>query len=136
MPVSPSLAYADAVAVTNTYLAAALTAAGRTTRVVSRIPSDRPVELVKATLTGGVSTMPMVDAAQITFDCWAATPPAATSLALLVRRLVMNMAGTVQSTYSVHTVTEVGGPSDLPDPVSNTPRVVFTVLVQIRGKAA
>lgn len=132
-----ALQYPDAVAVTNTYLRAALVGAGRTVAVVSQIPSpNRPAELVKTTRTGGPEVMPMVDGAQLTFDCWAATAPAAMSLAQLARRLLHNMAGTVQGGESVHRVTDVGGPQDLPDPVSNTPRVSFTLQVQIRGRAA
>jgi hypothetical protein len=46
------------------------------------------------------------------------------------------MCGTVQSGVSVHYVAEIGGPQDLPDPVSETPRVTFTVQIQMRGSAA
>lgn len=128
--------YPDAIAVTNTYLRAALAAAGRAVPVVSQIPSTRPAEFVRTSRTGGPEVMPMIDGAQVTVDCWAATAPAAMSLAQLARRLLHNMRGTVQGGESVHLVTDVGGPQDLPDPVSNTPRVTFTIQVQIRGRAA
>jgi hypothetical protein len=133
-----SLLYPDAVAVTNTYLRAALAAVGQVVPVVSNIPSpDRPVKFVRVQRTGGPEVFARVmDGAQLTVDCWAATAAAAMDLAQLSRKLIHDMAGTVQSGVSVHRVVEFGGPSDLPDPVSESPRVTFTVQVQMRGLAA
>lgn len=133
----PAPLHPDAVAVINTYLNVALPANGRAVRAVSQIPTTRPVELVKVSRTGGTDgDLPMVDVAQLTFDCWGATPITAMSLAQLVRRLVQNLAGTVQSGVRVKRIETVGAPADLPDPVSNTPRVTFTSLVHLRGSAA
>jgi len=129
--------YPDAVAVTNTYLRAALVAAGQEVPVVSRVPNPRPVRFVRVQRTGGPETfVRLMDGAQVTVDCWAPDPGAAMDLAQLVRRLLHNMAGTMQSGTSVHRVVEFGGPNDLPDPASSTPRVSFTVQVQMRGHAA
>lgn len=134
MPVA--VQYPSTVAVTNTYLRAALIAAGQTVPVVSRVPASRPTRFVQVSRTGGPEVFRMVDGAQITVDCWAGTDADAEDLALLTRRLLHNMAGTVQSGVSVHRVIEVGGPSDLPDPVSAQPRMTFTVQIQMRGVAA
>jgi hypothetical protein len=136
MPATAALAYPDAVTVVVNYLRAALAAAGRPVTVSAKVPNPRPVELVRVSRTGGPEVMPMIDGAQITVDCWAAATTSAFDIAALARRLVHNMAGTVQAGVSVHRVVEFGGPQDLPDPVSNTPRVTFTVQVQIRGQAA
>lgn len=128
--------FPDAVAVVNTYLRAAMVAAGHPVDVKSTIPNPRPVELIRVSRTGGPVVLPVVDGAQLTFDCWAATPPAAMDLAQLARKLVQHAVGTVQSGSPIHAVEEFAGPQDLPDPVSNTPRVSFTLQVQIRGLAA
>lgn len=136
MPTTVALQYPDAVAVINAYLRAALVAAGRAVPVVSRVPNPRPTEFVKVQRTGGPEVMPMVDGAQITVECWAATSGDAMDIARAARRLIKNMEGTVQSGESVHRVVEVGGPQDFPDPASETPRASFTVQVQIRGRAA
>jgi hypothetical protein len=132
-----ALLYPDAVAVTNTYLRAALVAAGQTAPVVSRVPNPRPAKFVRVSRTGGPEVFTrVVDGAQITVDCWAPDAGAAMNLAQLSRRLIHEMCGTVQSGVSVHYVAEIGGPQDLPDPVSETPRVTFTVQIQMRGSAA
>jgi hypothetical protein len=128
--------YPDVVAVLNVYLRSALASAGQAVPVVSRVPSSRPAKFVQVTRTGGPEIAPILDGAQVTVDCWAPTPDAAMDLAQLSRRLLHNMRGTVQSGTSVHHVVEFGGPADLPDPVSGTPRVTFTVQVQMRGHAA
>jgi hypothetical protein len=131
------LLYPDAVAVVNPYLRAALAAAGQAVPVVSRVPSDRPDKFVRVQRTGGPETFPgVMDGAQVTVDCWAADDGAAMDLAQLARKLIHDMPGTVQSGVSVHRVVEFGGPNDLPDPVSNAPRVTFTVQIQMRGKPA
>lgn len=132
-----ALLYPDAVAVTNTYLRAALVAAGQAVPVVSQVPNPRPAKFVRVSRTGGPEVFTRVmDGAQITVDCWAPDAGAAMNLAQLSRRLIKDMCGTVQSGVSVHYVSEFGGPQDLPDPVSETPRVTFTVQIQMRGSAA
>jgi hypothetical protein len=132
-----SLLFPDAVAVTSTYLRAGLAAAGQAVPVVLRVPNPRPDKFVRIQRTGGPEVFTRVmDGAQLTVDCWAATDADAMDLAQLSRKLIHDMAGTVQSGVSVHRVVEFGGPSDLPDPVSESPRVTFTVQVQMRGLAA
>lgn len=127
-----ALLYPDAVQVTTNLLRSALTAAGQPVHVGSQVPNPRPVTFVKVTRTGGPKVLRVVDGAQITVDCWAADAGTAMDLALLARKCIEEMPGT----SPVHRVEEIGGPQDLPDPVSNTPRVTFTVQVQMRGQAA
>jgi hypothetical protein len=132
-----ALLYPDAVAVINPYLRAGLVAAGLAVPVVSRVPNPRPGSFVRVQRTGGPEVFPRtVDGAQITVDCWAATDGAAMDLAQRARQLIQQMSGTVQSGVSVHRVVEVGGPQNLPDPDSETPRVTFTAQIQMRGAAA
>jgi hypothetical protein len=127
-----ALLYPDAVQVTTGLLRAALVAAGKTVHVGTQIPNPRPATLVKVTRTGGPKVLRVIDGAQITVDCWAADLGSAMDLAQLCRKCIEEMPGTAP----VHRVEEIGGPQDLPDPVSNTPRVTFTVQVQMRGQAA
>lgn len=128
--------FPDAVAVVTAYLRPALVAAGRTVAVMGDPPNPIPAELVTVSRTGGPKVLPVVDGAQITVDCWSTSPPSAMSLAELARQLIDHAAGSVQSGVPVHRVVDVGGPNDLPDPVSGKPRVSFTIQVQIRGVAA
>jgi hypothetical protein len=137
MPVSPALDFPNAAAVVIARLKPALAAAGRPVDVAGDVPAQRPVEFVRVSRTGGPLILSGTkDAAQLTFECWAATSSTAWSLARLCRRLVLNMAGTVAGGEHVHAVLEVGGPGSQPDPVSNAPRVVFTHQVQLSGHAA
>jgi hypothetical protein len=132
-----ALLFPDAVAVVNPYLRVALAGAGLAVPVVSRVPNPRPSRFVRVQRTGGPEVFArVVDGAQVTVDCWAADDGAAMDLAQIARRLLHDMSGTVQSGVSVHRVVEVGGPQNLPDPDSESPRVTFTVQIQMRGAAA
>lgn len=129
MPILAPL-YPDATSVTVTRLRAALVAAGRAVRVAARVPNPRPAELVLVTRTGGPEVMPgVMDGAQITVDAWAADLEDAMDIAQLARKCIHQMPGTAP----VHRVVEIGGPQWLPDPTSDSPRVVFTVQIQMRG---
>src|SRR4051794_30457255 len=99
--------FPDAVAVVNTYLRAALVAAGRPVAVMGAPPNPIPAELVTVSRTGGPKVLPVVDGAQITVDCWSTSPPTAMSLAELARQLIDHAAGTVQSGSPVHRVVDV-----------------------------
>lgn len=127
-----ALLYPDAVQVTTSLLRTALVAAGQTVHVGSQVPNPRPDTFVKVTRTGGPKVLRVVDGAQITVDCWALDAGTAMDLALLCRKCIEEMPGAAP----VHRVEEIGGPQDLPDPVSNTPRVTFTVQIQMRGQTA
>jgi hypothetical protein len=130
--VTTALRYPDAVEVITGLLRTALVAAGQTVHVGSVVPNPRPATFVQVTRTGGPKVLRVVDGAQITVDAWAPDAGAAMDLAQLCRKCIEEMPGTAP----VHRVEEIGGPQDLPDPVSDTPRVTFTVQVQMRGQAA
>lgn len=126
--------YPPAAAVTIARLAAGLAAAGPAVPVVGQVPNPRPSgKFVLVSRLGGPEVYPrLMDGAQITIDCWAATAAEAEVLANLCRKVIHEMVGTAP----VHHVEEIGGPSDLPDPVSNQPRWTYTVQIQMRGSAA
>ena len=133
MPNGPALEYPDAMAVVVGYLGPAMTAAGRTVAVRSRVPNPRPAELITITRTGGPELNLVTDGAQLTVDVWAASQPAVWDITAIARRLLHDAP---QAVADVHRVVEIGGPQDLPDPVSNSPRVTFNLQVQTRGHAA
>lgn len=129
---APSILIPDTVALAITHLNTNLTPP-----VSSRVPNPRPAEFVTVLRTGGgvIADQPVVGTTQITVEAWAATNPAAAVLAELARAHLHNMAGTVVAGVAVYRVDDVGGPVDLPDPLSDQPRVTFTVLVSVRGVA-
>lgn len=132
-----ALLYSDAVAVTVTYLRAALADAGQAVPVVSQIPNPRPAKFVRVSRTGGAEVLRrIVDGAQITVDTWAATEADVTDIGNLCRRLLAEMEATVQSGTAVHRVDEVGFVPSFTDPASNTPMSTLTVQIQLRGQAA
>ena len=78
----------------------------------------------------------VVDNAQLSIDCWAERDDDLADLMAEVRGLVLAMHGVVVDGAQVYRVTEVGGPADIPDPVSDMPRMRWTVQVQLRGDTA
>jgi len=125
------IAFPSAEAVAVSYVSARLAARAITATVATKIPAIRPAQLVKVRRIGGTSVNFVTDAPMVVFDCWAPTEIAAEDLARTVRAEVMAMPGQSDScTY----VVEVGGPVNQPDPDSNSPRYVFTVIVHLHGQ--
>lgn len=101
--------------------------------VRKRVPNPRPVSFVTVLRTGGPRRGWVVDDAQVTIDCWAGTDEDCADLTAEVRAAVNAMHGQVVDGTQIYRVIEVGGPADLPDPLSDTPRMRWTVTVQTRG---
>jgi hypothetical protein len=127
---------ADPEAVAVAFLRAQLTARGQSsTGVSTRVPNPRPASLVRVLLAGNRRTRPL-DSHLLVFDCWAATAPAASDLARLVAGLIEAMPGeTVAGSY-VYEAELVGGPVNLPDPDSSSPRYSVTARLMLRGTVA
>jgi hypothetical protein len=125
------IAFPSAEAVAVGYVKARLTARAITATVATKVPAVRPAQLVKVRRIGGTTANIVTDAPMLVFDCWAPTEIAAEDLARVVRAEVMAMPG--QSDVCTHVV-EVGGPVNQPDPDSNSPRYVFTVIIHLRGQ--
>lgn len=119
--------FPDAVEMVIDYLSDALDVP-----VVHQVPKPRPAEFVTVKRTGGVSSG-VVDAAQLTFECWANSSADAGELAAEVRALVSAMAGTTVNGTPVYRVEEFSGPQDFPDPESTQQRWTFTAAVHVRG---
>lgn len=125
------IVFRDAVQVILDWLGTALPAHGETAQLHKNIPITRPARFVRALRTGGPRHNMVVDAAQVTVECWADTDAEAQDLAQLVRG-VINAMPLDRVCYRID---EVGGPADLPDPDSNQSRTTWSVLVYLRGAA-
>jgi hypothetical protein len=124
------IAFPSAEAVAVGYVQDRLTARGIVATVATKVPAVRPELMVKPRRIGGPRANLVTDAPMMVFDCWAPTEIAAEDLARVVRAEVLAMPG--QSDVCSH-VDEVGGPVNQPDPDSNSPRYVFTVILHLRG---
>lgn len=103
--------------------------------VVHAVPHPRPASFVQLVRAGGFSHSIVVDSATISVDCWAATSPAAMTLAQLVRAHLHAMSGTTVDGTAVYAVQELAGPAEVPDPDSDQPRVRQTFQIGLRATA-
>lgn len=101
--------------------------------VSTRVPATRPPSYVRVVRTGGGRESLVTDRAQLTVEAWAPTELEAAQLAELARAQLFATAGELIGDTWVNRVGEVGGPAYSPDPASETPRYVFTVLLITRG---
>lgn len=125
--------FGDAAAVAIGYLRAEL---GLYAEVHKDIPDPRPAKFVTVRRGGGIRRSVVSDQPLLLVECWAETSEDAHDLAQMCRGLLYAMRGTVQGDLAVYRVDEVGGPADLPDPLSNQSRYTFTVQVHLRCQAA
>ena len=124
--------FPDPIVVARTWLAplvAPVTVGQKRTR------DNAPAEFVQLVRTGGQRAGLVIDGAQITVTCWAATDIRSAELAAIVRAHLGAMTGEVVGAVTVYAVTETGGPYSIPDPDSGSPRHTFTVTVNVRGVA-
>jgi hypothetical protein len=139
--VAEVIVFPDAAAVVINYLRVELDARGPAIPVVSRVPKQRPATFVTVERQGGQRRNLVVDDAQLGIDCWGSSDSGtgdqeAHDLAQLCRGLIHAAAGTTQGGVQIYRVEEFAGPALLPDPLSDQPRAVLTVVVSVRGAAA
>lgn len=125
--------FPDSVATMIEYLKDVLPDYGETGEVHKNVPVPRPDRWVQVFRTGGPRRNLVVDAAQLTFSCWAATDAEAADLAAIVRGAVNAIQSEVIGTVTVYKVDELAGPADLPDPLSNQSRMTWSVSMLARG---
>lgn len=126
-----TIVFPDAVAKVKAYLDDVAALAG--TPIVHAVPNPRPATFVQLTRTGGTSIELVVDRPFVSVDCWAATSPAAMTLAQLVRAHLHAAWGTVVDGTAVYAVRELAGPAEVPDPDSDQPRVRQTFQIGLRA---
>ena len=98
------------------------------------VPNARPATFARVLRTGGPREG-VLDLVQLTIESWAgpADGDVAETNAQIVRRHVNNMVGATLGSYPVYKVVELSGPAELPDPLSDSRRVTWSVQVWIRG---
>src|SRR5690606_13937018 len=95
------------------------------TPVGNKVPNPGPATFVLVQRDGGTRNSVVTDAAQIGLECWAGTDAAAHDLLQQCRALLLyRLPGQILDGHTVYLVVEMGGPSNLPDPISSMPRWV------------
>lgn len=130
-----TIVYPDAALAAVTAIRDGLTARSSTATVGTLVPNPRPSLFVTVRRIGGVRRNLVVDAAQLSVECWGPSEQAAQDLAQLCRGLIHGAEGSNQGGTAVYYVAEVGGPALLPDPESEQPRYVATYEIGTRGTA-
>lgn len=97
------------------------------------VPHPRPDTFVTVRLGGGVRHTIVSDSPILIVECWAPTAEDAHDLAQLCRALINALPGTTHDGVAFYRVDELGGPIDLPDPLSDVPRFTFSAQVHLRG---
>lgn len=104
--------------------------------VGSHVPNPRPTEFLLVRRLGGPRMNEVADNAMLGVEAWGASVAAAHDLIQEARGLILAMRGTVHSGVAVYRITEIGGPAQLPDPLSDQPRYTYTVQVAMRGSVS
>lgn len=129
---SDVVVYPDVEALVAAWLRSILTAP-----VGNKVPNPRPEQFVLLQRHGGIRATVVTDAPQVGIECWAPTDGQAHDLAQTCRaQLLYALPGEVLDGHAVYRVDEFGGPSNLPDPASTSPRYVAEFQIHIRGLAA
>lgn len=129
MSALPTLVFPDAVEIVLEQVAQQL---GLPTG--TKVPNPRPDSFVLARRTGSSRVTMVTEAVSIAVECWAGSPGDADDLAQRVSALVHAMQGGTYSNVPIYRVSDVGGPRDQPDELSDQPRSTFTLEVHVRGK--
>lgn len=127
-----AIVFPDAAALVATYLREALAAHGMPVPVGTRVPNPRPAKFVRLTRIGGAQVDVVTDRPRIDVHCWGATDEAAHDLMQITRALLLALPGWRGA--AAYDVDEVGGPNELPDPETSSPRYALAVEVSLRGK--
>lgn len=98
-----------------------------------RIPKTRPARFVRVLRLGGTRRDRFVDNATLSIEAWAGTDQSSAELAALARAALNACEGAVIDGATIYTITELSGPANLPDPLSDQSRHTWTVQVAIRG---
>lgn len=103
------------------------------------VPDPRPPTFITCRLAPGSGidpALPVVDVVQLNFEAWAPTVAAAQDLAQNARAVMLAAKGVVVSGIQVYRAEDFAGPAELPDPLSNLPRFVFSIQLSIRIRRA
>jgi hypothetical protein len=96
--------------------------------------SSTEAKYLRILRTGGPAPTRVTDSPQVTVEAYDTFESGALRLLGWARRALADLPGTELAGWSVKSVTEMGGPANLPDPNSTSKRYTMTAVVQIRGK--
>lgn len=103
----------------------------------TRVPNPRPADgFLVIRRVGGPRLNLVADNPTVAIEAWHDTDAEAHDLCQLARSLVYAMRGEVHSGTAIYRVSEFGGPTDFPDPLSDQPRYSCTLSIGVRGAAA
>jgi len=102
--------------------------------VDNEVPDDA-TRYVVVRRQGGPRLDQFRDAAQIRVESIAPTKTEAHDNAQVARAYIQAMRGSVRHGTAIYRIDELAGPAELPDPISQLPRYVFTEVVHTRGRA-
>lgn len=106
---------------------AAMADLGRSTRASTRAPSPRPADWVRVERFGGPRESIISENAQIIIEFWSGNETDA-AYGLALARAVLNSQDS-----QLFGVTEISGPSELPDPDTSQIRYTQNFGVRVRG---
>ena len=105
--------------------------------VYRAIPDPRPGAFVTVRLVGGAGVdeqVHVLDRVSLAIEAWANRVEQAHDLAQNARAVALAARGVVLGSTQVYRVTEFAAPVELPDPLSDQPRVTFTVELTLRRR--
>lgn len=115
--------FPDAVASVIDYLSGQLPAVP----VCGLVPNPRPAQFVRVERLGGPRETRVTEAARIAIEAWADTDAAAVALLNQARAHLFDLEG------NLFGVDEYGGPTRLPDPITDMPRYTASFTVRVRA---
>jgi hypothetical protein len=95
----------------------------------TKVPNPRPEEFIRVIRAGGPRETLISENAFVLVEAWAATEARAVKLLNRARAVLFAQDG------ALFGVTEIGGPSNLPDPTTSQVRYTSTLGVRARGTA-
>lgn len=101
--------------------------------VSTRVPNPRPDRFLRLERVGGSRRNRVTDEAIVVVEAWALTELEASDLARRAYAHTWALEQTDTPEGYVRRVRDVAGPQNYPDPTSEKPRYVFTVLLDLRG---
>jgi len=129
--------FPDAVLLAADELEARLPAlVGAPVPVGNRVPSPRPDRFVRVRRQGGTRVTVVTEAAQLEVEAWALDQGQAEDLAQACRSVLFSMQCRTVAGVPVYLVEDVGGPAEVPDPLSDQPVSQFSVALHVRATTA
>lgn len=129
--------FPDSVLLASDELEAGLPAlVGAAVPVGNRVPSPRPARFVRVRRQGGTRITVVSEAAQLEVQAWGADQAQAEDLGQACRSVLFAMQGRTVAGVPIYRVEDVGGPAEVPDPLSDQPVSQFSVALLVRAATA